>query len=155
MRIDTTRLDLTINEPLTALARMGAAAFGYTADLGLDRHLAELLRLRVAQINNCSYCLRLHHRVARDIGVPHAKIDCLSSWWETRLFNDAEQAALAYGEALTRSSDTTVAQRFGPVHDRLARHFDPDAISEIVGVVVNMNMWTRLKLAEGSMPATD
>ena len=28
-----------------------------------------------------------------------------------------------------------------------------DEILEIVGVVVNMNVWTRIKLAEGAMPS--
>ena len=28
----------------------------------------------------------------------------------------------------------------------------PEEILEIVGVVINMNVWTRMKLAEGTMP---
>jgi hypothetical protein len=40
-------------------------------------------------------------------------------------------------------------QRF---HDALAENFSPEEILEIVGVVVNMNVWTRIKLAEGAMP---
>ena len=38
-------------------------------------------------------------------------------------------------------------------HDALAENFSPEEILEIVGVVVNMNVWTRIKLAEGAMPA--
>jgi AhpD family alkylhydroperoxidase len=150
--IHSTRLDSTANEALTALAGAGASAFGYTAELTLDRELAELLRLRVAQINNCPYCLDVHYRAARDLGVPQPKIDFLSAWWETRLFSDAERAALGYAEALTRAADTTVALAFQQYHDELAAHFDEDTMLEIVGVVINMNIWTRLKLAEGAMP---
>jgi hypothetical protein len=40
-------------------------------------------------------------------------------------------------------------QRF---HDGLAKHFDAERILEIIGVVVSMNVWTRLKLAEGAKP---
>jgi hypothetical protein len=54
VQIHTTRLDPTANEPLMAIAKAGAAAFGYTAELRLDGQLAQLLRLRVAQINNCT-----------------------------------------------------------------------------------------------------
>jgi hypothetical protein len=43
-----------------------------------------------------------------------------------------------------------VFQRF---HDALAEHFNPEEMLEIVAVVVNMNVWTRIKLAEGAMPA--
>jgi AhpD family alkylhydroperoxidase len=150
--IESTRLDTTGNEDLMAIAAAGAAAFGYTARLSLEVHLAELIRLRISQINNCTYCLGVHYRAARDMGIPDAKIDCLSAWWETQLFDDAERAALEYAEALTRACDTTVAQSFQRCHDALRRHFDDRAMLEIVGVVINMNVWTRLKLAAGAMP---
>jgi AhpD family alkylhydroperoxidase len=153
VQIQSTRLDPRANEPLMAIADAGAAAFGYTAELTLDGQLAQLLRLRVAQINNCTYCLTVHYRAARDVGVPQAKIDLLTAWWETRLFSDAERAALEYAEALTRASDTTVTQAFQQYHDRLTAHFDEAAMVEIVAVVINMNIWTRLKLAEGAMPS--
>lgn len=69
------------------------------------------------------------------------------------MFSPAEQAALAYTEALTRSDDTTVDSQFQPYRDDLADHFDANQILDIIGVVINMNVWTRLKLAEGAMPA--
>ena len=153
VQIRTTRLDPTTNEPLMAFAKAGAAAFGYTAELTLDAQLAQLLRLRVAQINNCTYCLDVHYGAARDVGIPQAKIDFLTAWWETRLFSDAERAALEYAEALTRISDTTVRQAFQQYHDNLAAHFDEAEKLEIAAVVINMNVWTRLKLAEGAMPS--
>ncbi len=153
VQIHTTRLDPGRNDALMSLAGAGAAAFGYTAELTLDRQLAQLLRLRVAQINNCTYCLTVHHRAARDAGIPTPKIELLTAWWETRLFSDAERAALQYAEALTRASDTTVAQAFQQYHDRLSAHFDEAAMVEIVAVVINMNIWTRLKLAEGAIPS--
>ena len=152
MTIRRTRLDLTANEPLTTIAEAGAAAFGYTAELTVDGEVAQLVRLRVAQINNCTYCLDVHHTAARRAGIAQAKIDMLTAWWETRLFTDAERAALTYAEALTRASDTSVMQSFQRYHDELAEHFDEAAMREIVGVVINMNIWTRLKLAEGAMP---
>jgi AhpD family alkylhydroperoxidase len=148
-----TRLDSAENEQLRDLAAAGAAAFGYTAELKLDRDLARLLRLRVAQLNNCTYCLVVHHAAARDSGIAPIKIETLTSWWETGLFSDAEQAALAYAEALTRAADATESQDFQQVHERMAAHFDEEERLEIVGVVINMNIWTRLKLAEGARPA--
>ena len=146
------RLDASENEDLIGIARLGANAFGYTADLRIDRHLAELLRLRVSQLNNCAYCLRLHYKAARDAGVPQAKIDTLTAWWETELHSDAEQAALRYAEALTRAADTDRDAAFQRFHDALAANFSREEILEIVGVVVNMNVWSRIKLAEGATP---
>jgi AhpD family alkylhydroperoxidase len=146
------RLDASGNEALIGMARMGADAFGYRAELRIDRHLAELLRLRVSQLNNCTYCLNLHYEAAREAGIPRAKIDTLTAWWETELHSEAEQAALRYTEALTRAADTDRDAAFQRFHDALAENFSPEEILGIVGVVVNMNVWTRIKLAEGAMP---
>jgi AhpD family alkylhydroperoxidase len=146
------RLDASENHELMAMARMGADAFGYTADLRIDRGLAQLLRLRVSQLNNCTYCLNLHYEAAREAGIPRAKIDTLTAWWETELHSEATQAALRYTEALTRAADTDRAAAFQGFHDALAEHFSPEEIVEVVAVVVNMNVWTRIKLAEGAMP---
>ena len=55
-------------------------------------------------------------------------------------------------EAITRVADATVADEFGARHDALAEHFSPEEILEIIGIVINMNVWTRLKLAEGATP---
>jgi hypothetical protein len=37
-------------------------------------------------------------------------------------------------------------------HAALAEHFSPDEILEIIGIVINMKVWTRLKLAEDATP---
>lgn len=42
--------------PFHNLAKQMAKAFGYTADLATDKELAQLIRLRVAQKNECAYC---------------------------------------------------------------------------------------------------
>lgn len=137
--------DLT---PFHGLAKQMAGAFGYTADLAIDRELAQLLRLRVAQVNTCSYCLILHSKAAREHGIEDARIDNLTSWWESDLYSPAEQAALAYCEALTdgRPRDFDVA------HRRAREIFTDREIAEIAGVTINMNVWTRLKLAQGATP---
>jgi AhpD family alkylhydroperoxidase len=146
------RADSSANQHLTQLARHGADAFGYQANLRIDRKLAQLLRLRVSQINNCSYCLNLHHQAARDAAIPRPVIDTLTAWWETDFHDDAARAALAYAEALTRVADATVADALGARHDALAEHFSQEELLEIIGIVINMNVWTRLKLAEGASP---
>ncbi|SDE32284.1 carboxymuconolactone decarboxylase family protein [Auraticoccus monumenti] len=148
----STRLDSTRNTPLTALARAGAEAFGYTARLRIPRELAQLLRLRVAQLNGCPYCLTVHHAAARAARVPRAKVECLVSWWETELFTAPERAALTYAERLTSSHGSTAEQPFQAVHEAVAAHYAPEEVLEIAAVVINMNIWTRLKLAEGAMP---
>ncbi|WFL78275.1 carboxymuconolactone decarboxylase family protein [Altererythrobacter arenosus] len=137
--------DLT---PFHDLAKQLAGAFGYTADLDLDGKLAQLLRLRVAQLNTCSYCLILHSKAARDQDIETAKIDNLASWWESDLYSPPERAALAYCDALTAGK----GRDFQPVHDEVAEHFSQKEIAEMAAIVINMNLWTRLKLAQGATP---
>lgn len=37
------------------IAKEMAKSVGYTADMGIEKKMAQMLRLRVAQINPCSY----------------------------------------------------------------------------------------------------
>lgn len=134
--------------PFHDLAKSMAQAFGYTADLEVGPQLAQLLRLRVAGYNKCSYCLILHSKAARDRGIHEAKIDGLGSWWESALYSGAERAALAYCDALTDGD----RPGFQALHDALTPYFSERQIAEIAAIVINMNLWTRLKLAQGATP---
>lgn len=66
---------------------------------------------------------------------------------ENRGFDSADN------ESLTRIADMTVADRFQRSHDGLVEHFTGAEVVEIAAIVINMNVWTRLKLAEGATPA--
>lgn len=134
-------------------AKAMAQSFGYPAMLSIDGQLAQLLRLRVAQLNPCSYCLILHSKAAADQGISPERIAHLPSWRESTLFSPAEGVALAYCEALTVFDQ----ERFAAAHNAAARLFDERQIAEIAAVIINMNVWTRLKLAQGATPiiATD
>lgn len=142
-----TRFDPDVIE-FHGIAKQMAASVGYTADMGVEKKLAQLLRLRVAQMNECSYCLILHTQAAHDQGVHPAKVAHLPSWRESTMFEAPEQAALAYCEGLTAYD----LAGFPALHDALAEHFDEKQIAEIAAIVINMNLWTRLKLAQGQVP---
>lgn len=144
---ENTRFDPNLVE-FHDLAKQMAKSVGYTAALSVDGKLAQLLRLRVAEINACSYCLILHTKAAHDQGIHPAKVAQLSSWRESTLFSPEEQAALAYCEGLT---DYDLVG-FPKLHEALSAHFDEKAIAEIAAIVINMNLWTRLKLAQGAVP---
>ncbi|MCP2366931.1 AhpD family alkylhydroperoxidase [Agromyces flavus] len=150
MRFENTRFDPD-GTPFHDLAKQMAAQFGYRAELALDPRLAELLRLRVAQLNPCSYCLILHTRVAAELEIPPEVIAHLASWRESAMFSDAERAALDYCEGLTLYD----VARFGDLHERLRAHFEEQQVAEIAAVIINMTVWTRLKLAQGATPSAD
>ena len=134
--------------PFHDLAKQMAKAVGYTADLSVDQALAQLLRLRVAQKNECAYCVILHSKASRDIGISAAKTDNISSWYNSDLFTDIEKIALAYCDVLTDGK----SKNFQDYHDALSEHFNEREIAEIASIIINMNVWTRLKLAQGETP---
>jgi AhpD family alkylhydroperoxidase len=150
VRFENTRFDPDLT-PFHDVAKEMAARFGYSAELSLDPRLAELLRLRVAQLDPCSYCLILHTQVADRIGIPSEVVAHLAGWRESAVFSLAEKAALAYCEGLTLYDDA----QFPRLHDELRLHFDEKEIAEIAAVIINMNVWTRLKLAQGAQPAAE
>jgi AhpD family alkylhydroperoxidase len=145
---ESTRFDPDISS-FHGLAKAMADDFGYKATLAIDRRLANLLRLRVAQLNPCSYCLILHNGVAIDSGIDPAVVAHLPSWRHSSMFTDAEIAALSYCEALTNFDHA----EFDRIHRSLSTHFSMAEIAEIAAVIINMNVWTRLKLAQGAVPA--
>ena len=147
VRFENTRFDPDLT-PFHDVAKQMAAQFGYSAELSLDPRLAQLLRLRVAQLNPCSYCLILHTQVAARVGIPSDVVAHLPAWRESAMFSAGERAALAYCEGLTLYE----LDGFGRLHHELRGHFDEAEVAEIAAVVINMNVWTRLKLAQGAIP---
>jgi AhpD family alkylhydroperoxidase len=134
--------------PFHELAKQMAKAVGYTADLSINKKLAQLLRLRVAQKNECAYCIVLHAKASRDAGISEAKTDNISSWYHSDLFTDVEKAALAYCDVLSEGK----SKNFQSYHDDLSVYFNEKEIAEIASIIINMNLWTRLKLAQGATP---
>jgi len=134
--------------PFHDLAKNMAKAVGYTADLSIDKQLAQLLRLRVAQKNDCAYCVILHAKASRDAGISDAKTDNISSWYNSELYSEVEKVTLAYCDVLTDGK----SKDFQKYHDALTDHFSEKEIAEIAAIVINMNLWTRLKLAQGAIP---
>lgn len=134
--------------PFHGLAKEMAKAVGYTADLKVEKQLAQLLRLRVAQKNECAYCVILHSKAARDAGIHDAKVDNISSWYNSELYTDKEKTTLAYCDVLNDG----IAKDFQVYHDALSKYFSEVEIAEIAAIVINMNLWTRLKLAQGATP---
>ena len=150
VEFENTRFDPDLIE-FHGIAKQLAKSVGYTADLSIDDQLAQLLRLRVAQMTPCSYCLILHTDAAHERGIAKEKIAHLASWRESAMFNETERATLAYCEALTDYD----LKSFATCHATLTSYFDEKMIAEIAAIVINMNLWTRLKLAQGQVPVTN
>ncbi len=134
--------------PFHDLAKAMAKAYGFSAELPIDKQAAQLARLRVAQKNQCSYCVILHSDKAREVGIHTAKVDGVSAWQTSDLYSAEERAVLAYTDALCEGHD----HGFQVVHDEMSKHYSTEDIATFAAIVINMNVWTRLKLAQGATP---
>ncbi|MDY0883647.1 carboxymuconolactone decarboxylase family protein [Dongia soli] len=83
--------------------------YGYIMQSGLPENLVTLVYQRISQINGCAYCLDLHTRDLLEKGVSSEKLALLQVWREAGpVFDQREQAALAWAESVTRVAETAV-----------------------------------------------
>jgi AhpD family alkylhydroperoxidase len=115
-------------------------------DTGLSPKLLELVSLRASQINGCSVCAVQHPRIARKLGETDDRLFAVAAWRDAPYFTDAERAALALTEAVTRMSDLP-----DPVSDEIwdeaARHYDELQLAGLVLAIASINVWNRLNVA--------
>lgn len=125
-----------------ALSKLGAAA--KTAGIPETTHY--LIHTRASQINGCSVCVDMHSRELRHAGEPDERIFTVAAWREAPYFTDAERAALALTEAVTRLAD-----RSDPVPDEVwdeaARHYSEEQLAALVASIATINAWNRLNVA--------
>ena len=114
-----------------------------TVQDGLPDVTRKLVHLRASQINGCSVCVDMHARELKEAGESDERIFAVAAWRETPFYTDAERAALALTEAVTRLSD-----RADPVSDEVwqdaRRHYDDPALAALIVSIGLINVWNRL-----------
>ena len=129
-------------DAMKALHALNAA----TESAGVPPATLQLVHLRASQINGCSVCVDGHPRMMKRAGETDERIIAVAAWWDAPYFTDAERAALALTEAVTRLND-----RANPVPDDVwndaARHFDERALAALVLAIAAINVWNRLNVA--------
>lgn len=113
-------------------------------DAGISERLAELVNLRVSQINGCAYCLDLHARKAIDAGETMQRINLLRTWRECDgMFTEEEGAALGLAEAATELP--VPEERVAAVATaRLV--FNDEQVAAIQWLAVAMNAFNRISI---------
>ena len=106
----------------------------------------ELLHLRASQINGCSVCVDMHAKAARRAGESEERLFAVGAWRDAPYFSDAERAALALTEALTRLADRAEPVS-DPIWDAAAEHFDQTQLGALVLDIATVNLWNRLNVA--------
>src|SRR5437763_10967190 len=113
---------------------------------GVPSKTIQLIQLRASQINGCSVCVDMHLHEMKNAGETDSRCFTVSAWRDAPYFTDAERAALALAEAVTRLSD-----RPDPVPDDIwndaARHYDERALASLLVAIGTINVWNRLNVA--------
>ena len=113
---------------------------------GVPESTLDLVYLRASQINGCSVCVDMHAAAALKGGDTVERLIAVSAWRETPFFDDAERAALALAESLTRLNDRADAVP-DDVWDDATDHFDEQALAALVLATATVNLWNRLNAA--------
>jgi AhpD family alkylhydroperoxidase len=121
---------------------------------GVSERTLELMYLRASQINGCGVCVDMHPKLARKMGETDERLFAVAAWRDTPFFTEAERAALALAEAVTR-----VADRADPVPDEVwdaaAAHYDETQMAALVLAIAHINVWNRVNVAVKQMAGGD
>lgn len=119
---------------------------GAIGSAGIPEETMRLVHLRASQINGCSACVYSGAQAAQKAGDEEGRLFAVAAWREAPFFTDAERAALALAEAVTRLSD-----RADPVPDDVwgdaARHYDERALAGLVLSIATTNLFNRLNVS--------
>jgi AhpD family alkylhydroperoxidase len=144
-QMETTMMHARMDHPVMVLpeAMNVLQSLGNLTKQGLPEKLLELVHLRASQINGCSVCVDMHPKIARKVGETDERLFAVSAWRDTPYFTEAERAALALTEAVTR-----IADREDPVPDAIwneaAKHFDERELATLILSIATINVWNRL-----------
>ncbi|HUY76165.1 MAG TPA: carboxymuconolactone decarboxylase family protein [Ktedonobacterales bacterium] len=110
---------------------------------GVPPKTLELVHLRASQINGCSFCVDSGARSAKKAGETDERLFAVAAWREAPYFTDAERAALALTEAVTRLAD-----RVDPVPDAIwdeaTQHYDEQGLAALLLMIATTNLFNRL-----------
>ena len=133
---------LVVPTALRAMTAYSQAGEG----LGVSAETIEMIHLRASQINGCSVCVEMHSTNLKKEGMSDERLFAVAAWRDAPYFTDAERAALALTESVTR-----VADRGDPVSDEVwaeaARHYDEQGLSGLLIAITAINVWNRLNAA--------
>src|SRR5256712_7927589 len=123
-----------MNNPAMILpdAMKALHALGMSAEKsGVPARTIGLVQLRASQINGCSVCVDMHSRDLKRAGETDERLFAVAAWRDAPYFTDAERAALALTEAVTRLGD-----RPDPIADDVwneaAQHYDETALAALL-----------------------
>lgn len=102
-----------------------------------------LMHLRASQINSCSPCVDGGVKTAKKAGETDERLHAVAAWRDTPYFTEAERAALALTESVTRLADRPDAVS-DEVWQEAAKHYDEQGLAALVLHIATTNLFNRL-----------
>lgn len=118
----------------------------YINNSGVPRNLLEVVRIRASQINGCSVCTDMHSHKAQSVGEGDERLWSVAAWRDAPFFTDAERAALALTEAVTRITDNPDGVP-DEIWEEAAAHFADAELAALVTAIASVNAWNRINVA--------
>jgi alkylhydroperoxidase family enzyme len=117
-----------------------------TKEGGVPEVTLRLVHLRTSQINGRVLCVDYSWRNPGKTDPIEDKLYAAATWQDASSFTEAERAALALTEAVTRISDKTDPVP-DEVWDEAARHYDQTQLATIVLMIATTNLLNRINIA--------
>jgi alkylhydroperoxidase family enzyme len=118
---------------------LNKAAFGS----GVDHETLELVHLRASQLNGCSACVGFTDEKKR----ADDKLWLVAAWREAPCFTDAERAALALAESMTRLADRSGDAVSDELWTELTKHYTDEQLAGLIHWIATTNYYNRLNTA--------
>jgi AhpD family alkylhydroperoxidase len=123
-------------EPLVALGKIISSG-------PVPAGTLELVHLRTSQINGCAVCIDMH--ISQTKETPQ-RLAAIAVWRDAPFFTEAERAALALAESVTRIADESDRVP-DAVWAEAARHYDEPALASLVLYISVANLYNRINVA--------
>jgi AhpD family alkylhydroperoxidase len=114
---------------------------------GVPKATLELVGLRASQINGCTSCVQGHWEEAKKAGESDERIISVSAWRESPYFDDAERAALALTDALTRLADRSDDAVPDELWHDVTKYYDELQVSALILQIATLNLFNRINVA--------
>ncbi len=105
--------------------------------------LRSMVTVRVSQINWCEFCVDVNSYMYAKRAGEASKLEALSEWHESPLFNACEKVVLEYVDTITYSD----RQVTDSLMDELRQYYDEDGIVELTGLIAFQNMSSKFNSA--------
>ena len=116
----------------------------YVGYMALSPQSKGLIKIRASTLNNCQYCLSMHIPAALEAGLSQKKINAISKWEQSSLFDEQERAILALTDAITLISHQGVSDS---IYQTALNQLGQEHLSDCIMQITTINAWNRIAVS--------